>query len=254
VHDGRYLSHLERFAAAGGGRIEQDTVCSPKSWDVARLAAGAGCDAATRVVNGEDRNAFRLIRQPGHQALPDAAMGFCFLSNEAIAARVATDLLGVDRVLIVDWDVHHGNGTQQIFWEDPRGGFFSIHRFPFYPGSGDEDETGGGGGLGTTRNVPICYGTPPAEFIRRFRTQLESFADQIRPQLVFISAGFDAHRDDPVGSLDLDTEDFRVLTEIVIEIARTHANGRIVSVLEGGYNTSALAGCVEMHLAALGAR
>jgi acetoin utilization deacetylase AcuC-like enzyme len=194
------------------------------------------------------------MRPPGHHALPDAAMGFCLLANVAIAARVATDEFGLDRVLIVDWDVHHGNGTQQIFWEDPRVGYFSIHRFPFYPGSGDADETGSGVGLGTTCNVPVRNGTPPAEFLARFRTQLESFADRMRPQLILISAGFDAHRDDPVGSLDLETEDFLPLSEIVMEIARTHADGRVVSLLEGGYNTSALCGCVATHVEALGAR
>ncbi len=248
VHERPYIDEVARFAAAGGGHIEADTVISTASFEVARLAAGAAVDAVTRVVKEDDRRALCLVRPPGHHALPNQAMGFCLFSNVSIAARVATNELGLDRVLIVDWDVHHGNGTQAIFWTDPRVGFFSIHRWPFYPGSGDWDETGSGPGLGSTLNLPVTFGTPRHEYVDRFTTRLQDFADKLRPQLVLISAGFDAHRDDPVGSLDLETEDFQPLTRAVCEIADTHAGGRLVSVLEGGYNTSALAGSVEVHL------
>jgi acetoin utilization deacetylase AcuC-like enzyme len=151
-------------------------------------------------------------------------------------------------VLIVDWDVHHGNGTQDAFWTDPKVGFFSIHRWPFYPGTGDRDETGSGAGLGTTLNVPVEFGTSRADYLAQFRNEIEAFADRLKPQLVIISAGFDSHRDDPVGSLGLEIEDFDALTQIVIDIANTHAAGRIVSVLEGGYNPGILAGCVAVHL------
>jgi acetoin utilization deacetylase AcuC-like enzyme len=155
--------------------------------------------------------------------------------------------------LIVDFDVHHGNGTQEIFYSDPRVAFLSIHRYPFYPGSGSADETGTGPGLGFTRNLPIRYGTPRPDFVAAFRAGLESMADKVRPELVLISAGFDAHADDPVGDLGLETEDYDELTRMVVDVAETHANGRIVSLLEGGYNFPILAGCVEVHLKALGA-
>ena len=147
------------------------------------------------------------ICPPGHHALADTAMGFCLLNNVAVGARLAIDELGLDRVLIVDWDVHHGNGTQAIFWEDPQVGFYSIHRYPFYPGTGAADEIGGGAGRGATRNVPIEFGTSRADYLRQFRESVEEFAARIRPQLVLISAGFDAHRDDPIGSLGLESEE-----------------------------------------------
>jgi acetoin utilization deacetylase AcuC-like enzyme len=175
-------------------------------------------------------------------------MGFCLFNHVAIAARVATDEHGLDRVLIVDWDVHHGNGTQNTFWTDPRVGFLSIHRWPFYPGSGDSNETGAGAGLGTTVNLPMEFGTSRKEYLARFRQALENFSDRMRPQLILISAGFDAHREDPVGSLGLEIEDFEALTRIVVDIAAAHANGRVVSALEGGYNPGVLAFCVEAHL------
>jgi acetoin utilization deacetylase AcuC-like enzyme len=248
VHEPKYASQVETLAQSGGGRIEVDTVVSPASYDVARLAAGAAADAVDRVVKGHANSALCLVRPPGHHARQADAMGFCLFNNIAIAARVATSEHRIDRVLIVDWDVHHGNGTQDAFWTDPRVGFFSIHRWPFYPGTGDRDETGSGAGLGTTINLPIEFGTPRAEYLAAFRAALEKFADQIRPQLVLISAGFDSHRDDPIGSLELETEDFIALSRIVLDIAAVHSGGRVVSVLEGGYNPGILAGCVEVHL------
>lgn len=248
VHSPDYATSVEVFCKHGGGRIEEDTAVSPDSYDVALRAAGAVCDAVDRVVQGKGRSALCLVRPPGHHALEKSAMGFCLFNNVAIGARLATSELQLDRVLVVDWDVHHGNGTQETFWRDGQVGFLSIHRSPFYPGTGDEDETGAGPGLGMTVNLPTRFETPRAEFISNFRNALEKFADKVRPQLVLISAGFDAHRDDPIGSLGLEIEDFEKLTEIVLEIAKTHASGRVVSVLEGGYNTGVLAGCVEVHL------
>ncbi len=248
VHDAAYVAHVEAFARRGGGSLEEDTVCSEKSYDVARSAAGAVCDAVQRVVRGEDTNALCLVRPPGHHALANAAMGFCLFSNVAIGARSALDSLDLNRVLVVDWDVHHGNGTQAVFWEEPRVGFLSIHRWPFYPGTGRAEETGTGQALGTKLNLPVEYGTPPAEFRARFRSGLEQLAARIKPELILISAGFDAHRDDPIGSLDLETEDFGLLTTDVLEVAAAYAAGKVVSVLEGGYNASILAGCVALHL------
>ncbi|MCE9546558.1 MAG: histone deacetylase [Planctomycetia bacterium] len=252
VHHPDYLDHLQRFAAAGGGRIETDTVMSAASYDVACLAAGAACDAAERIVRGEDKTALCLVRPPGHHALAEGAMGFCLLNHAAIAARTAIAELGVNRVLIVDWDVHHGNGTQDIFWEDPAVGYLSIHRWPFYPDSGAAGEIGGSAGRGMTRNVPIEFGTSREDYMAAFRAALTEFADHVRPELVIVSAGFDAHRDDPIGSLGLETEDFATLTRLVIDVAKEHAGGRVLSLLEGGYNCGALAGCVEVHLRELG--
>ena len=178
-------------------------------------------------------------------------MGFCLFNNIAAAARTATAELQLDRVLIVDWDVHHGNGTQDAFWRDEQVGFFSVHRWPFYPGTGEACETGAGPGLDKTRNLPLEYGTSRADFKMQFRRELEDFAARVRPQLVLISAGFDAHREDPVGDLGLEIEDFGDLTQAVQDVANVYAGGRIVSVLEGGYNTSILAGSVELHLQGL---
>jgi acetoin utilization deacetylase AcuC-like enzyme len=248
VHVPAYLDELARYSAAGGGRIEADTVVSPASFEVACLASGAACDATRQVLAGQARTALCLHRPPGHHALRNAAMGFCLLNHVAIAAHAAIADGGLDRVLIVDWDVHHGNGTQDTFWRDPRVAFFSSHRWPFYPGTGAADETGSGPGLGTTRNLPLPFGIPRTEFLRQFSEALTDFADQVRPQLVLLSAGFDAHRDDPVGSLSLETEDFAELTRIVLDVAMAHARGRLVSLLEGGYNPGILAGCVEAHL------
>ena len=178
-------------------------------------------------------------------------MGFCLFNSIAIAACVARYEHGLDRILIVDWDVHHGNGTQDTFYADGRVAFFSIHRWPFYPGTGAADETGTGDGLGATRNLPIAFGTPRAVYRELFRNELEQFAARIRPQLVLISAGFDSHRTDPIGSLGLEVEDFAELTRDVLDVAAADADGRVVSVLEGGYNPPVLAECVETHLLTL---
>jgi len=247
VHELKYAAQVEALARSGGGRIEVDTVVSMASYEVAQLAAGAAADAVDRVLTGQAQNALCLVRPPGHHARQADAMGFCLFNNVAMAARVATDEYQLDRVLIVDWDVHHGNGTQDAFWTDPRVGFFSIHRWPFYPGTGDSDETGSGPGLGTTMNLPVEFGTSRDAYLARFTSALEKFAGQLRPQLVLISAGFDSHRDDPIGSLGLEVEDFVALSQRVLDIATVHSGGRVVSVLEGGYNPGILAACVEAH-------
>jgi acetoin utilization deacetylase AcuC-like enzyme len=251
VHGGGYIDHVEAFAKRGGGMLDPDTVVSVASFDVAKLATGAACDAVDRVIRGEDRSALCVVRPPGHHALASHAMGFCLFNSVAVAAHVAIDEHGLDRVLIVDWDVHHGNGTQDMFYADGRAGFFSSHRWPFYPGTGTADETGTGDGLGTNRNLPFAFGTPRDEFRTRFTAELEEFASRIRPQLVLVSAGFDAHRTDPVGSLGLEVDDFAELTQTVLNVAKAHADGRVVSLLEGGYNPPVLAECVETHLRGL---
>jgi acetoin utilization deacetylase AcuC-like enzyme len=191
------------------------------------------------------------VRPPGHHARPHDAMGFCIYDNVAVAAADAVKRHGLGRVMIVDFDVHHGNGTQEIFETDDRVAFLSIHRFPCYPGSGRADETGTGRGLGFTRNLPIAYGTSPADYLAALQAGVESFADRIRPELLILSAGFDAHAEDPVGDLGLDVEHFVEITRILMRVADTHASGRLVSVLEGGYNVPILAGCVAAHVETL---
>jgi acetoin utilization deacetylase AcuC-like enzyme len=251
VHEPGHIDRMAAIAARGGGHPDPDTVVSAASFDVARLAAGAACDAVDRVMNGEAKTALCLVRPPGHHALAARAMGFCLFNNIAAAACVARDEHQLDRILIIDWDVHHGNGTQDTFYADGRVGFFSTHRWPFYPGTGAADETGTGDGLGATHNLPVAFGTPRQKYRDQFAGELEKFAARIRPQLVLISAGFDSHRADPIGSLGLEVEDFAEVTKFVWQIADVYAERRIVSVLEGGYNPPVLAECVEAHLRGL---
>jgi len=251
VHRAVYVDEVREFAEKHGGYIEGDTICNRRSFAVALAAAGAVGDAVQRVVRGDDQQALCLVRPPGHHALRSAAMGFCLFNNVAVGARVATRELNLDRVLIVDFDVHHGNGTQDAFWEDGQVGFLSMHRFPFYPGTGQKNETGSGKGRGMICNLPTEFGTPRQAILARFAAELETLADKVKPQLVLISAGFDAHRLDPIGSLALEVEDFAALTASVKQVAEQHAGGKIVSVLEGGYNVDVLPLCVEVHLQTL---
>jgi acetoin utilization deacetylase AcuC-like enzyme len=178
-------------------------------------------------------------------------MGFCLFNNVAVAARHALVKHKLNRVLVVDWDVHHGNGTQDIFYDSADAWFFSVHRSPFYPGTGAADETGRGPGLGTKFNLPLKFGTTRKAFREQFQTTLEQAANKCRPELVLISAGFDAHAADPIGSLGLETEDFEPLTKLVVQVAEQYCQGKIVSLLEGGYNVEKLAECVECHMDAL---
>ena len=254
VHSPGHIDRVRQFAKSGGGRIEADTVVSRKSFDVASKAAGTACDAVGQVVKGEHVRACCLVRPPGHHALADDPMGFCLFNNVAVAARQAIEKHDLSRVLIVDWDVHHGNGTQDIFYEDAQVWFFSAHRSPFYPGTGAEDETGAGAGLGTIFNLPVEFGTPRRQYLAEFQKILNASASRCRPELVLISAGFDAHRLDPIGSLGLETEDFAVLTEMVLDVADQYSQGRCVSLLEGGYNVQALAESVEQHLTVIADR
>jgi acetoin utilization deacetylase AcuC-like enzyme len=253
VHDRTMIARARELTASGGGRLDADTVVCPASFEVA-LAAGGACRAAVdAVVRGPDRTALCLVRPPGHHATPRQSMGFCIFNSVALAARHARTSHQLDRVLIVDWDVHHGNGTQDIYFADDSVFFYSIHRFGggFYPGTGAADETGTGRGLGCTLNVPLAYGTPRHQFVRRFTETVSAVADKFRPQLVLVSAGFDAHHADPVGSLGLESEDYVALTRHVLEIAEVHGQGRVVCCLEGGYNLQALAESARLHLETL---
>lgn len=252
VHRPAYLAEIEDFERRGGGLFESDTYIVPGSILAARLAAGAAIAAVAGVIEGEDRRAVGLIRPPGHHARPSTAMGFCVYSTIAVAAAQARHQFGLDRILIVDFDVHHGNGTQEVFYDDPTVAFLSIHRWPFYPGTGRADETGTGDALGLTRNLPVPLGITRDEYRSAFRNALADLADKARPQLVLLSAGFDAHVGDPVGGLCLEVEDFETLTRDVVEVAEAHAGGRVVSLLEGGYDIDRLPHAFEAHLRGLG--
>jgi len=247
IHEPDYIRQVQEWSSAGGGQVEADTIVSANSSDVARKAAGTAIEAVEQVVAGHYRRALCLIRPPGHHALAGAPMGFCLFNNVAVAARHAVERLGLARVLIVDWDVHHGNGTQDVFYSDGRVHFFSAHRAPFYPGTGAVEETGTGPGLGAIFNLPLRFGISRHEFIERFRSMLERAVSRAKPELILISAGFDAHRADPVGSLGLETEDFITLTRLVSGCAEEFCCGKIVSLLEGGYNLHALAESVQAH-------
>jgi acetoin utilization deacetylase AcuC-like enzyme len=253
VHDPAVVERARAMADQGGGMLDADTVVSRDSFQVALAAAGACVWAVDAVMAGPDPRALCLVRPPGHHATRTRSMGFCLFNNIALAASRARTDHGLTRILIVDWDVHHGNGTQDIFFADPAVFFFSIHRYGmgFYPGTGAANETGTGKGRGFTLNVPVRFGTSRRDYHALFAEALEKAADTIKPELVLISAGFDAHARDPIGSLGLETEDFAVLTRLVLDVAKTHAHGRLVSCLEGGYNLDALAESVQAHLQVL---
>jgi acetoin utilization deacetylase AcuC-like enzyme len=249
VHAPHVAQNAKQLAVGGGGWLEADTFVSPPSFDVALAAAGACVSAVDAVLDGVEKNALCLVRPPGHHATPTRSMGFCLFNNVALAARHAVSR-GVSRVLILDWDVHHGNGTQDVFYADGQVTFLSVHRFGngFYPGTGDADENGTGAGLGHTLNAPLRYGISRAEYRAAFRSFVEKAAELSRPELVLLSAGFDAHAADPIGSLGLEVEDYVDLTTLVLDVADAHARGRLVSCLEGGYNLDALAQSVQAHL------
>ncbi len=251
VHPLEYVARVREVEQGGGGMLDPDTWVGKGSELAARLAAGAAIEAGAYAVAGPGRRALVLARPPGHHALPGAGMGFCIFANIALCAQTLVHNENVNRLLIVDFDVHHGNGTQEVFYESSQVAFLSIHRHPFYPGTGLRNETGSGPGIGRIVNIPVRYGTSRADYLAAFRNDLEKLADRIRPEVVLISAGFDAHEEDPVGDLGLQNEDFVSLTKLIIDVARTHAEGRIVSLLEGGYNVPILAGAVAAHLETL---
>ena len=243
--------HIESLCDRGESWVDADTRVSPESFQVARLAAGAAVAAVDAAMSEEGGRAFGLIRPPGHHATISTAMGFCLFNNAAIGARYAQTKYGVERVLIVDWDVHHGNGTQEIFWYDPSVFYFSTHQYPYYPGTGSADERGTGKGEGATLNVPLSMGTSARDHRQAFTGALHEVERRFHPDLVIISAGFDSRRGDPLGGLMLEDSDFSEMTKEVLRIAEKHGAGRIVGLLEGGYNLDLLGGSVRSHLSAL---
>lgn len=233
--------------------LDSDTIICGESELTARLAAGGACAAVDAVVRREAEHAFVACRPPGHHATPGRSMGFCLYNNVAIAARYAQQTYPelIQRVLIVDFDVHHGNGTQDIFYEDPSVFYYSLHQYPWYPGTGGANERGIRAGEGTTLNIPLQAHTPAANYLRHFRVGMEQIARSFAPDLVLISAGFDAHETDPLGSLLLTDDCYRTMAHELKELARTTAAGRVVSCLEGGYNLTTLGGSVLAHLQGL---
>lgn len=251
VHDRLYVLQVREACAGGVRALDPDTFISPESYEEARLAAGGVLAAVDAVMNGEVNNAFCAVRPPGHHAERDHAMGFCLFNNVAVAARYAQKKHGLEKILIVDWDVHHGNGTQNAFYDDPAVLYFSIHQYPHYPGTGSRNQAGEGEGAGFTLNHPLPAGSGDREYLDAFENLLTPAADQFKPDLVLISAGFDAHKDDPLAGMQVTEKGFRDMTECLACLAEKYARGRIVSVLEGGYNLSALKRSVKAHLSVL---
>ncbi len=248
VHDDALLRTVLDTRVAGRVPLDADTVLSPGSAQAALHAAGAGVAAVDLVFGGEARRAFCAVRPPGHHATRDIAMGFCLFNSVAVAAAHALDRYGLTRVAIVDFDVHHGNGTQAIFEAEPRVQYVSSHQMPLYPDTGHRSERG----VGNIVNLPLAPGTDGARFRDVWRERLLPEIDAFAPQLLLVSAGFDAHRDDPLAQLELDADDFGWLTGELVRLADRHADGRLVSMLEGGYDLGALRSCSVAHLTALG--
>jgi acetoin utilization deacetylase AcuC-like enzyme len=247
-HSKAYVTRVRREIESGATRLSTgDTWVCPKSFTAADYAAGAPCVAIDALVAGQAKNAFCLTRPPGHHATATRGMGFCVFNNAGIAARYAQSKHKLGKVLIIDWDVHHGNGTQEIFYDDSSVFYFSTHQFPWYPWTGRREETGHGKGLGTNLNCPMARGAGRKEFKSAFENLLAPAMDRFKPELIVLSAGFDARHGDPLGRLELTDADYADLTGLVLEMARSHAEGRVVSILEGGYNLSGLASAAVAH-------
>ncbi|MCU1394253.1 MAG: hypothetical protein JWM34_2681 [Ilumatobacteraceae bacterium] len=246
VHPVAYLAHLREVSEAGGGQLDPDTSMSIGSWDAARLAAGAGLTAVAALERGEGDAAFCAVRPPGHHATTTQSMGFCLISNVAVTAMSLADR--GERVMILDYDAHHGNGTQAVFVDDPRVLFVSLHQWPLYPGTGAANEIGVGDGVGYTMNLPMPPGATGEHYLRAFDEIIAPRAARFAPTWLIISAGFDGHRDDPITELGLAAGDFALLTTRAVGLVGT---GRCLVMLEGGYDLQALSRCTAAALGAL---
>ena len=245
VHERAYLDMLSVF---GPGALDADTILSAYSYDAALHAAGAVCAAVDAVMAGEINNAFCAVRPPGHHAEPGQAMGFCLLNNVAVGALQAQQMQGCTRVAVLDFDVHHGNGTQMVAWDNPHVFFGSSHQWPFYPGTGAADECGA---YGNIVNAPLAAGAGSRAFRAAWRERILPACRDFAPDFILLSAGFDAHQDDPLGGLGLQGDDFGWLTGEILALAAQTCAGRVVSVLEGGYNLAATADSAAIHVAHL---
>ncbi len=251
VHQTNYLESLKRVSEGGGGELDPDTYMTKDSWEAATWAAGGALRMVEAIHSGECSNGFALLRPPGHHATERRAMGFCLINNIAVAARYAIQTLGMERVAIVDYDVHHGNGTQDIFYNDPKVLYCSTHASPFYPGTGALDEIGQGEGRGTTFNIPLPPGVGDKGYQRVFEESLIPVLRTWKPQMLFVSAGYDAHWSDPIGPMVLSVTGYEQLTRMLYELAGEICDGRIVLMLEGGYNLEALGACTVASIQTL---
>lgn len=252
VHSDEYIARAQAACRAGQSYLDVlDVAISPESFDTALLAAGAALELGRKVMAREVDNGFALVRPPGHHAEQDAAMGFCLFNNVAILARYLQQEHGVNKVMILDWDVHHGNGTQHTFEEDPSVLYVSTHQYPYYPGTGAVSETGIGRGQGATLNCPMTAGSMDSDYERAWSERILPKINEFKPEVVIISAGFDAHEDDPLAQISLSTGFFGWMSERMMEMADQHAGGRLISMLEGGYNLEMLPRCIGEHLTVL---
>jgi acetoin utilization deacetylase AcuC-like enzyme len=251
VHAPHVVDLVQRAARQGGAWLDPDTFVSPDSYDVALLAAGGACRAVDAVLSGEAGRAFAFVRPPGHHAEPERSMGFCLFNNIAIAAEHALNSHGLERVAIVDWDVHHGNGTQAAFYNRPDVLFISLHQYPFYPGSGAAAERGAGAGEGYTINIPLPAGSGDDAYAARFSDTVIPALEAFAPDLILVSAGFDAHTDDPLAMMRVSTDAFAGWACQIKQAATTLCDGRLALILEGGYNLRALGESVVAVLRAL---
>jgi acetoin utilization deacetylase AcuC-like enzyme len=251
VHQQDYIEIVRQDVKSGARFLSTksgNTAICPESFEVALWAVGGILKACDAVMSGDVKNAFCAVRPPGHHATPDRGMGYCLFNNVAIAARYLQEKHNLEKILIVDWDVHHGNGTQDVFYEDGSVFFFSTHQWPWYPWSGGTDETGIGSGKGTTLNAPLPAGSGDKEIIEAFEQRMRPKVKQFKPDFVLISAGFDSRNTDPLGRFRVTDSGFKRLTRIMKQIADDHAEGRLVSMLEGGYSLTGLAQAVPAHI------
>ncbi len=252
VHDTDYVRRAEEVCRSGNSHLDSmDVSVCTESFDIALLAAGSSIQLADKVINKTVDNAFALIRPPGHHAEMSMARGFCLFNNIAVLVRYLQNTHGIDKIAIIDWDVHHGNGTQHLFEEDPSVLYVSTHQYPFYPGTGNYSETGIGRGSGATLNCPMPIGATDSDYDKVFMEDILPKLDVFKPEFILISAGFDAHQADPLANINLTTDSFAWMTERIMEKADHHCENRIISLLEGGYNLQALPLCIGQHLETL---